>query len=70
MGGTPYLGVHTFGEQGQFPDGMNRHGNLMFSCLIISSRRRVVKLLNVDTGEHVNETEPRFKDIVASGAVA
>jgi len=70
LGGTPYMGAHTFGEQGQFPDGMNRHGNLMFSCLIISSRRRVVKLLNVDTGKHVLETEAAFKDIVSSGAVA
>lgn len=53
LGGAPYIGVHTFGEQGQFPDGMNRHGNLMFSCLVISSRRRVIKLLNVDTGKQV-----------------
>lgn len=70
LGGTPYIGVHTFGEQGQFPDGMNRHGNLMFSCLIISSRRRVIKLLNVDTGKQVNEMDPGFEEIVASGAVA
>jgi len=70
LGGAPYIGVHTFGEQGQFPDGMNRHGNLMFSCLVISSRRRVIKLLNVDTGKQVMETDPGFEDIVASGAVA
>jgi len=70
LGAAPYIGVHTFGEQGQFPDGMNRHGNLMFSCLVISSRRRVIKLLNVDTGKQVQETDPGFEEIVASGAVA
>jgi len=70
LGGAAYMGAHTFGEQGQFPDGMNRHGNLMFSCLIISSRRRVCKLLNVDTGQHVLETDAIFKDLVHSGAVS
>ena len=33
LGGAPYLGVFTFGEQAPVIDGMNRHGNLMVSCV-------------------------------------
>lgn len=33
LGGAPFLGVFTFGEQGQVIDGQNRHGNLMISCV-------------------------------------
>jgi len=69
IGGTPYLGVHTFGEQGMFPDGKNRHGNLMFSAIVFSSKRRIVKLLNVDTGKEVSEDDPEFKQIVLTATV-
>ncbi|MCF6179684.1 MAG: FIST C-terminal domain-containing protein [Geopsychrobacter sp.] len=34
--GVPFLGVHTFGEQGCFLSGENRHGNLMISVLLFS----------------------------------
>lgn len=34
LGTAPYLGVFTFGEQGPVIDGMNRHGNLMVSCVV------------------------------------
>ncbi len=33
LGGAPFLGVFTFGEQGPVLDGQNRHGNLMISCV-------------------------------------
>ena len=33
---VPFLGVHTFGEQGCFLGGENRHGNLMISVLLFS----------------------------------
>ncbi len=33
---TPFLGVYTFGEQGCFLSGENRHGNLMISVLLFS----------------------------------
>lgn len=32
--GKPFLGTFTFGEQGCFPRGENRHGNLMISVLL------------------------------------
>lgn len=32
----PILGVYTFGEQGHFLDGYNRHGNLMISAVAFS----------------------------------
>lgn len=35
----PFLGVFTFGEQGCFLGGENRHGNLMISVLIFSKRK-------------------------------
>lgn len=31
---VPFLGIHTFGEQGCFLGGENRHGNLMISVLL------------------------------------
>jgi hypothetical protein len=34
LGGAPFLGVFTFGEQGLVTDGSNRHGNLMVSCVV------------------------------------
>lgn len=34
LGGAPFLGAFTFGEQGCFPGGENRHGNLMISVLV------------------------------------
>lgn len=34
--GTPFLGLFTFGEQGCFLNGENRHGNLMISVLLFS----------------------------------
>ncbi|WP_162409236.1 FIST signal transduction protein [Acuticoccus sediminis] len=33
LGGAPFLGIFTFGEQGRVSDGSNRHGNLMISCV-------------------------------------
>jgi hypothetical protein len=39
IGGAPYVGVATFGEQGCFPVGrnkLNRHGNLMCSCVLVT----------------------------------
>ena len=32
----PFIGIFTFGEQGAFPDGINRHGNLMISAVLFS----------------------------------
>lgn len=34
--GTPLCGFYTFGEQGCFLDGTNRHGNLMISAVVFS----------------------------------
>ncbi|RME49343.1 MAG: hypothetical protein D6795_11745, partial [Deltaproteobacteria bacterium] len=34
IGQNPFLGTFTFGEQGCFPAGENRHGNLMISVLV------------------------------------
>ena len=33
LGGVPFLGVFTFGEQGRMQTGGNLHGNLMISCV-------------------------------------
>ncbi len=33
---TPFLGTFTFGEQGCFLNGENRHGNLMISVLLLA----------------------------------
>ena len=32
----PIIGLYTFGEQGCFLDGENRHGNLMISAVVFS----------------------------------
>ena len=69
LGGANYLGIHTFGEQGPFPDGTNKHGNLMFSALVFSSRRRVMMLSNVENEEFVLETDPKFREIALSGGI-
>ena len=69
LGGANYLGIHTFGEQGPFPDGTNKHGNLMFSALVFSSRRKIMLLSNVETEEFVLETDPKFKEIALSGGI-
>ena len=69
FGGVNYLGIHTFGEQGPFPDGTIRHGNLMFSALVFSSRRKIMKLSNLDSDEFVLETDPKFKEIVLNGGI-
>lgn len=34
--GVPFMGSFTFGEQGSFLNGTNRHGNLMISVLLIT----------------------------------
>lgn len=34
LGNVPFIGGFTFGEQGRFADGVNRHGNLMISAVI------------------------------------
>ena len=36
MEGRPFLGVFTLGEQGCFPGGENRHGNLMICATLLS----------------------------------
>lgn len=36
LGGKPFLGVFTFGEQGSVHGAGNRHGNLMISCIAFS----------------------------------
>ena len=69
LGGINYLGIHTFGEQGPFPDGTNKHGNLMFSALVFSSRRKIMLLSNVETEEFVLETDPKFREIALSGGI-
>ena len=38
MGGKPYLVGFTFGEQGCFSDGVNRHGNLMISSVVFGEK--------------------------------
>ncbi len=37
LGGAPFLGTFTFGEQGTTLDGANLHGNLMISCILFSA---------------------------------
>jgi hypothetical protein len=37
LGGKPFLGAFTFGEQGCFVGGENRHGNLMIATLVFGS---------------------------------
>lgn len=39
--GHPFLGSFTFGEQGCFLGGENRHGNLMISVLLLGSKARM-----------------------------
>lgn len=34
LGGAPFLGTFTFGEQGRILGAGNRHGNLMISCIV------------------------------------
>lgn len=34
LDGAPFLGLYTFGEQGEMLDGDARHANLMISCLV------------------------------------
>lgn len=36
LGGAPFLGAFTFGEQGALLKAGNRHGNLMISCIVFS----------------------------------
>ena len=44
---TPFLGVFTFGEQGCFLGGQNRHGNLMISVLLFTKKgATALNLLN------------------------
>lgn len=37
IGDIPVAGAYTFGEQGRFLDGVNRHGNLMISAVVFGS---------------------------------
>ncbi|MBN2072303.1 MAG: FIST C-terminal domain-containing protein [Candidatus Krumholzibacteriota bacterium] len=37
IGGNPFLGAFTFGEQGALVDGANHHGNLMISAVLFES---------------------------------
>jgi len=39
LGGIPFLGVFSFGEQGEMLDGDSAHGNLMISCTTFGSVR-------------------------------
>ena len=36
LGQQPFLGLFSFGEQGCFLGGENRHGNLMISVLVLA----------------------------------
>ena len=36
LGGKPYIGIFTFGEQGCLLDGHPAHGNLMISSLVFA----------------------------------
>ena len=38
LGNTPFIGAFTFGEQGFFSGGINRHGNLMVSMIVFSKK--------------------------------
>ncbi|MEM1349490.1 MAG: hypothetical protein AAGI01_13085, partial [Myxococcota bacterium] len=38
LGGRPFLGTFTFGEQGRMLDGGSRHGNLMLTVLLFYAR--------------------------------
>ena len=51
LGGSPFLGCHTFGEVGRFADGQVAHGNLMFSVLLFTSRRKKRKIVSSRTGQ-------------------
>ena len=51
LGGCPLLGFHTFGEVGQFADGQVMHGNLMFSVLLFTSRRKVRHIVSSTSGQ-------------------
>ena len=37
LGGRPFIGTFTFGEQGCFREGENYHGNLMISVVIFGT---------------------------------
>ena len=37
LGKVPFIGGYTFGEQGRFADGANKHGNLMISAILFGS---------------------------------
>jgi hypothetical protein len=50
LGNAPYMGMCCFGEQGPGPNGGTVHGNLMFSAIIFSSQRRVVKYATIAAG--------------------
>jgi len=70
LGGVPYLGIHPFGEQGPFPGGDSRHGNLMFSAIAFTSRRYISKISNVDTGEEIYESDKvKFEQAVMTGGL-
>ena len=58
LGGAPYLGFHSFGEQGTLPNGVLVHGNLMFSTLIFSNRRKEPRVIN-EVHLHHGPTLPR-----------
>ena len=38
LGNIPFIITFTFGEQGCFIDGSNRHGNLMISAVLIGAQ--------------------------------
>ena len=38
LGGAPFIGIFSFGEQGEMLDGVSAHGNLMISCLTFGRR--------------------------------
>jgi hypothetical protein len=60
IGGAPFLGYHTFGEQGKFPDGSSGHGNLMFSVCVFSNRRKVRVATNSDTGKTITSLDAQW----------
>jgi hypothetical protein len=67
LNNAPHMATHTFGEQGQFPDGKSQHGNLMFSVLVFSNKRVIDKCINLDTGETIDQNDEQYVKLVEEG---
>mmetsp|Transcript_96385 Transcript_96385/g.274722 ORF Transcript_96385/g.274722 Transcript_96385/m.274722 type:complete len:346 (-) Transcript_96385:762-1799(-) len=67
LGGAPFLGHHTFGEQGSFPNKTSAHGNLMFSTLVFSNKLRQARIVNSRTGAVLMEGTKDYDHVVNEG---